>query len=277
MQKTTACIIVLLFLVGVFAGCNRDEQPTPTESTSEEDVEPSPEDAAPEVNETAGEVAPEEMPIAPETAEEEAASDMPAEETQVTESEESSGNSETNTTENITDAETADEEASAGETEAPAAEQTVAGSPVTVLEEKTEWIDLTNVDNITREEAISFFSNVYCVIGTEAEEAGYTANVQSDDIISFTFTNDDEHEYYLAIEKPEDSATSEGMKLMINGRRVRETEEKCGSNYVGANDDLTCNNIQTVIRSGTSIQGTPYSNKLETTTRYYRTQMLFTC
>ncbi len=151
------------------------------------------------------------------------------------------------------------------------------GVGVTVMEEKTTLFDPVQVSTISQVDTASWFTDVRCAVGTEAEEAGYTSNVQSDDAVTFTLTNKDAHDFYLSIEKPEDSHAAEGMKLTINGRRVRGAEEKCGSSYVNGGEGITCSDVRTVIKSGTNINGQAYSNKLEATTRYFKTELIFTC
>ncbi len=172
-------------------------------------------------------------------------------------------------------AETFDEQAGEGEEGEESGDEGVA---IKVLAEKTFWLDELNPNNITREENDrSFFSDVQCAIGTSAEESGFQGNVQSDDLITFTLTNGYDHEFYLPIEKPDDSPTSEAMKLLINSRRIRNADEKCGSNYVKGKESMTCKEVRTVLKSGMSVQGQNMTNKLEANTRYYRTELVFMC
>ena len=248
MRKLILLVGILLFLIGCSGG-KTAEKPLPVIGEQPNETQP---EAPPPVNETPAEVPVNETPVEPEVPEN-VTPEAPAEE---------------NLTEEPVLNETPPEEP---------AEEPIEGVGVTALSQKTIWIDPANPDNYTKIENVSLFLDVQCAIGTSAEESGYVANTQQDDFLSFTFHNKDSHEFYIPIMKPKDSPTSEGVKLMINGRRIPNADELCGSNYVKGDEKLTCKEVKTVLKSGKSVRGQQLTNKLETTTRYYKSELIFTC
>ncbi|MBI4150426.1 hypothetical protein HY488_03410 [Candidatus Woesearchaeota archaeon] len=250
-------IVTAIALLLLLAGCKGGEEAPTEEQPTETAAEETPPTAIPNVSETPTEV--------PEAAENETPEEALEEENQTEEQLEQINETNETLVEEVT------------EEQPPAEEEQAEGVAITVLSEETEWLDPANPENVIKTEETSLFTNVQCAIGTSAEESGYTGNTQSDDLLTFTLNNQDAHEYYLAIEKPEDSPTSDSMKLMINGRRIRTAEEKCGSNYIKANEAFTCQNVLTVLKSGMSARGQELNNKLEANTRYYRTELIFKC
>jgi len=130
-------------------------------------------------------------------------------------------------------------------------------------------------DNVTKRDNTSIFVITDFKISTAAEDAGYRANVAKDDEISFKFTNRDDRDYYITYMKPKDSDILYGMKVAVNGHRIDDIQQKCGSNFIKAGETLTCNKIPAVLKIGLDIRFIPYMNTLTAETNYMESMLIF--
>jgi len=149
-----------------------------------------------------------------------------------------------------------------------------AGTDIEVVSSKTKFGYVRKFNESVNS---SVFSDVKCVIGTALEDAGYAANTAEDDEIYFTLTNKDAREYYLPLSKPSNSPTNDYLKVLINNRRIRDVENKCGSKYIKPGQTLKCHLTGIVLKSGTSVHGQTMENSLAADSVYMESKLKFRC
>lgn len=110
-------------------------------------------------------------------------------------------------------------------------------------------------------EELSFFSNIQC----------------GDDSISFTFKNNDEHDYHLTKVKFEEQEEKEALGLRINNKDVRANPlEACKTETIKAQEEITCN-VKALVRRGASPWGKQLVNELEANSLFYNSKVVFKC
>ncbi len=132
-----------------------------------------------------------------------------------------------------------------------------------------------NHKNITKRDNTSIFVITDFDISTAAEDAGYRANVAKDDKISFTVTNRDDTEYYITYMQPKDSDVMHAMKIALNGHRIKDIDQKCGSKFIKPGETLTCTNVPAVLKIGLDIRFIPYMNMMSAETNYMESKLIF--
>lgn len=129
------------------------------------------------------------------------------------------------------------------------------------------------------EEDVSIFSNVRCKIrGLTGDRA--VGSSYPDDILSFTLHNRDDRDYFLGYYRRGlefDDIPQYSLKLLINGRKIRDMEEKCGALVIKAGATIECRDVRTVMKTGESFTGRPNDNKLEASGVYMSSKTIFTC
>jgi len=116
------------------------------------------------------------------------------------------------------------------------------------------------------------------VLERSFEEASFFSNIQCRaDSISFTFKNNDEHDYHLTKVDFEEQAEKEAVSLRVNNKDVRGNPmEVCKTEVIKAQEEITCN-VKGLVRRGVSPWGKQLVNELEATSLYYNSKVVFKC
>jgi len=192
---------------------------------------------------------------------------------------------ETNTTTVMNDTEEVEEEPEEVELEEEPVAEVAEEDEIEIVDSEPEvvhGINITKQDtqygvygNVTKIDETSIFEITDFKISTAAEDAGYRANVAKDDEISFKFTNKDTRDYYITYMEPKDSDIMYGLKVTVNGHRIDDIEDKCGSKFIEAGQTLTCKKIPAVLKVGLDIRFLPYVNTLMAQGNFLTSKFLF--
>lgn len=107
----------------------------------------------------------------------------------------------------------------------------------------------------------SMFSNIHC----------------GDGEVSFTFVNDDEHDYYLGEVHFDVQREKNGLSFSLNGKDIRKDPvASCGTDTVKANEEISCT-IKGLVRKGISHFGKELTNSVEASALFYNTKTVFKC
>lgn len=247
-------IIALLVLVLAIAGCSDKEGKTIGELQEEaaEDVEV--EDESEDESET------EES--------EESESDEESEET----------DEESDESDDIT-IESQEGERMIEEEPAPAEVEVQVQDDLTPVRIHSESATFGTAEEGRQKEDVSIFSNVRCKVrGPKGDRV--VGSSYPDDILSFTLHNRDDRDYFLGYYRKGlefDDIPQYSLKLLINGRKIDDMKEKCGTLVIKAGQTIECRDVRTVIKTGESFTGRQNDNKLEATGVYMSSKTIFTC
>jgi len=116
------------------------------------------------------------------------------------------------------------------------------------------------------------------VLERSFEETSLFSNIQcGEDSISFTFKNNDEHEYHLTKVDFEEQAEKEALGLRVNNKDIRGNPmEACKTEVIKAQEEITCN-VKGLVRRGVSPWGKQLVNELEATSLFYNSKVVFKC
>jgi len=131
------------------------------------------------------------------------------------------------------------------------------------------------IQDITKRDNTSIFEIIEFKISTAAEDAGYRPNVAKDDSISFKVTNKDDRDYYITYIKPKDSEIFDALKIAVNGHRISDIDEKCGSRYIKSGETLTCKNVPAILKVGLDIRFIEYINIITADSTYMESKLMF--
>ncbi len=148
--------------------------------------------------------------------------------------------------------------------------------PATILSESTVFE--VPGGGKTVEEA-SFFANIRCKIrGSDGDRA--LGSAYPDDELSFTLTNRDEHDFFLGYYRKGmeyDDIPQYSLRILINGRKIDDLETICGTLIIKAGETIECRKARSVIKTGESFTGRPYDSKLEADGGYVLSRAIFAC
>ncbi len=109
----------------------------------------------------------------------------------------------------------------------------------------------------------------------ETDISGITCSIDEQKI-GFTFTNNDGVDYTLEYIKFGEERDEMELSLEVNGRRIKNTMEACGTNLVKEGESVTCT-VDTVIRTGESTFGKELINYVEASRAAKQSKIAFRC